>query len=274
MITTTQFFIWFFKGLGGIGGWLIFFLVSAAAVLVIFVDSINRKLPALGWRLASILTFLLVFPAGIYRFLPAETQATLLQYLELMFYLGIIGGIVPFFVALGYLLHFRGFAVCPHGHIYEPALGECYQCLRDRPEQAPPQILVEGENWGGATQVPEVREEIQTQVGRVILPIKSKEKAQAFLLLADGHTYQVNKGISMIGRNNSNDFVFLNNYVGKMHAKIIQEGKNLFRLYDLGSRNGTWVNDRKLKQPLLLESDDEIRFGQEVKVTFLVSSNR
>jgi hypothetical protein len=38
---------------------------------------------------------LLILPAaGIFRFLSPETQETLVQYLEYIFYLGIIGGVV------------------------------------------------------------------------------------------------------------------------------------------------------------------------------------
>lgn len=263
MISTTNFFIWFFEGLGGIGGWIIFFLITAAAVLYIFIDSLTRKMPALGWRLGSLLLALLVVPAGVFRFLPPETQTTLLQYLELIFYLGIIGGIVPFFVALGYWLHFRGFAVCPNGHLYEPAMGDCSECLKSGPASPPDFVNPE---------VEEERQTIHTQVGQIFLPHKSKEKAQAFLLLPDGHTYQLNKGTTLIGRDRSNDFVFLNMYVGRRHAKIVEEGKNLFRLFDLASKNYTWLNGKKMKQSILLETDDELRFGQEVKATFLVSS--
>jgi hypothetical protein len=266
MISTTKFFIWFFEGLGGIGGWIIFFLISAAAVLYIFVDSSRRKMPALGWQLGSLLLALLVVPAGVFRFVSPETQATLLQYLELLFYLGIIGGIVPFFIALGYMLHFRGFAVCPNGHLYEPALGDCMECLSDEPMPVPSLV-----NPVRDTEVEE-RQTIFTQVGQIFLPFKSKEKAQAFLLLPDGHTYQLNKGTTLIGRDQSNDFVFLNKYVGRSHSKIVEEGKNLFRIYDLGTKNFTWLNGRKIDKSVLLETDDELRFGQEVKATFLVSS--
>lgn len=265
MISTTQFFIWFFEGLGGIGGWIIFFLISAAAVLYVFIDSLTRKMPALGWRLGALLLALLVVPAGVFRFLPPETQDTLLQYLELIFYLGIFGGIVPFFIALGYWLHFRGFAVCPNGHLYEPALGDCSECLKQGPGDLPDGPLP-------VETIAEERQTIHTQVGQILLPFESKAKAQAFLLLPDGHTYQLNKGTTLIGRDNSNDFVFLNKFVSRRHVKIVEEGMNLFRVFDLGTPGGTWLNGRQMKQSALLESDDELRFGQEVKATFLVSS--
>lgn len=266
MISTTLFFIWFFSGLGGIGGWLIFFLVSAAAVLYIFIDSLRRKLPALGWRLGAILLALMVMPGVVFRFLNPVTQLTLLQYLEIIFYLGIIGGIVPFFVALGYFLRFRGMVVCPDGHLYDTILGECPFCI--------PEGIGYVGNDGPPPTFENERDFIETQFGRIGMPDKNKPKAPAFLLMPDGHHYKLNKGISEIGRIMDNDFVFDNPFVGKRHAKIVQEKANLFRLYDLGSRNGTWLNGRKMDKSVLLETDDEIRFGTEVTVTFLTKGRR
>lgn len=268
MISTTLFFIWFFSGLGGIGGWLIFFLISAAAVLYVFIDSGRRRLSALGWRLGALLLALLVLPAVIFRFLPPESQATLIQYLEIIFYFGIIGGIVPFFVALGYFLRFQGMVACPNGHMYDTILGECPECIREPIPSGPVGGYDdETEPYGG-------RDFIETQFGKVGLPFEAKPKAPAFLLLADGHHYQLNEGVSEIGRDMDNDFVFDNSFISSRHAKIRQEKGNLFRLADLDSTNGTWLNGRRIQKAVLLESDDEIRFGTEVKVVFLAKGHR
>lgn len=270
-IITTEFFIWFFSGLGGIGGWILFFLISAAAVLYVFIDSGRRKLPAMAWRLGALLLALLVLPAAVYRFLDPATQLTLVQYLELIFYFGIIGGIVPFFVALGYYLHFRGMATCPNGHVYDPAYGACPDCPRE------PIIFDRGARGGVGTEIVGERETITTQFGNITLPFDTKEKANAFLLLPDGHNYELNKGITNIGRDmKKNDFAFDNHTVGRQHARIRQhEGrKNLFRLADLDSTNGTFLNGRRVRRPRLLYSNDEIRFGPEVKVVFIAKSER
>ena len=122
---------------------------------------------------------------------------------------------------------------------------------------------------------PEGREFIDTQFGKIGLPIKTrKKKAQAFLLLPDNHTYQLNSGANQIGRSSDNDFVFINEFVSRHHAKIVEESPNLFRLHDLASANGTWLNGKKLVRSVLLEPDDEIRFGNEVVVLFLASRKR
>ena len=271
MISTIKFFIWFFEGFGGIGGWILFFLVSATAVLYVFLDSGRRRLPAMAWRLGALLLALLVLPAIVYRFVAPETQRTLDQYLELLFYFGIIGGIVPFFVALGYYLHFRGMATCPNGHVYDPAYGECPDCL---PPELPRREIYGGD--GDITQGLGSRDTITTQFGDITLPFDTKEKANAFLLLPDGHHYKLNKGTTNIGKAVENDFVFDNKFVSKQHARIRQheEKENLFRLADLDSTNGTWLNGRRVRRPRLLYSNDEIRFGTEATVVFIAKSDR
>ena len=95
MFSTTEFFIWFFEGLGGIGGWLVFAGIAFLCVVYVFISSLVRKLPSWVFRLSVALLALLVVPAIVYRFVAPETQATLEQYKEIIFYLGLIGGIVP-----------------------------------------------------------------------------------------------------------------------------------------------------------------------------------
>lgn len=324
MISTTQFFIWFFEGLQGLGGWLIFGIVSFLAALYVFISSSSRKMPATVFSVSALLLMLMVVPAAVYRFVTPETRATLTQYKEIIFYLGLIGGIVPIFVALGYTMRYHGMVVCEHGHVYAAELGECPECIATPPppditghpedsptefisgaagssgigrrssrektgtEQAYPQYAADEPNTepggyamdyeneiGGTELADSGREFIETQFGRVGLPMPSKKKkAQAFLLLPDNHTYQLNAGVNLVGRESDNDFVFLNEYVGRHHAKIVQEDENLFRLFDLGSTNGTWLNGKKVSHSVLLEPDDEIYFGKEAVVLFLATRRR
>jgi len=154
--------------------------------------------------------------------------------------------------------------------VYDPAYGTCPDC--------PPEPTIRNRNVGldDITEPVGGRGSIETQFGSVILPIETKEKANAFLLLADNQHYQLNKGSTEIGKSMENDFAFDNQFVSKRHARIRQheEQKNLFRLADLDSTNGTWLNGRRVRKPRLLYSNDEIRFGTEVKVVFLAESQR
>jgi len=51
--------------------------------------------------------------------------------------------------------------------------------------------------------------------------------------------------------------------VSKEHAEIAREGE-VWRVRDLGSRNGTRVNGRDAREPLVIRSGDQIEFGQVV----------
>jgi len=50
---TNKFFEWYFYGLGGIGGWVLFFLLALAATIWLFYDSLKRRLPATGWKIGG-----------------------------------------------------------------------------------------------------------------------------------------------------------------------------------------------------------------------------
>jgi pSer/pThr/pTyr-binding forkhead associated (FHA) protein len=86
--------------------------------------------------------------------------------------------------------------------------------------------------------------------------------------LPDNHDFRLFQGITTVGIKSSNDLVFNNESVSRNHAKIIEEN-NVFRLYDLGSTAGTWLNGRMVREPEILESDDVIRFGDDVEVKFI-----
>lgn len=290
MISSTSFFMWFFAGMRGVGGWLIFLILALLSLVYVLVDSSSRSLPAKGWKLAVVLTSLLIIPAVVYHFMPDDPQLNkMYPYSEYVFYVGLIGGIIPCFLALGYWLQFRGMLVCEKGHLYSKTLKECPECIPTNFVEYDPSELDETqldfgnendtavEDTLGATKEDQTeaseREFFETQVGKIGLPDKAKVKSGAFLLFPQGQSCQLNQGATSIGRGSSNDCMIQNTFVSRNHAKIMEEGRGLFRLYDLGSSNGTWLNGRKLMKATLLENDDQIRFGDEVTVVFLSSRN-
>ncbi len=65
-----------------------------------------------------------------------------------------------------------------------------------------------------------------------------------------------------IGRSRKNNQVVLDDAtVSRQHAKIKLEDDN-FYLYDLGSANGTFVNDEQIREPRKLKDGDVIKFGE------------
>ena len=63
----------------------------------------------------------------------------------------------------------------------------------------------------------------------------------------------------VIGRDPNCDLFFVNQKLSRRHARI-EPGPDGVRLVDLGSRNGVWVNERRIDQRLLVPGDS-IRLG-------------
>jgi len=64
-----------------------------------------------------------------------------------------------------------------------------------------------------------------------------------------------------IGRGRDNSIVIEDEFVSFKHAKIRNE-KSTFRIYDLASDNGTYLNSKKLLRPKTLYDWDEIKIGR------------
>ncbi len=68
-------------------------------------------------------------------------------------------------------------------------------------------------------------------------------------------------GVHVIGRDPKNALVLNDATVSHRHAEIEVQGE-VATIRDLGSRNGTWVNESRLTDPAVLEEGDRIRFGK------------
>jgi hypothetical protein len=97
---------------------------------------------------------------------------------------------------------------------------------------------------------------------------KSKKKAPAWLTDQDNHSHKLNRGRTTIGRIDENDIVISDSTVSQRHA-IIHESNGHFRLTDLDSTNGTWLNGQLMRKPTMLHSNDEVRFGKSHSFRFL-----
>jgi len=281
---TETFYTWFFLGTNhnGIGGWIWFALVAIAAVVWMLFDSGKRRLPALGWRMGVVLTSLLLIPTVIYRFTVPNlealgitpttgwdeiaqilsTVAPLSQYAEPIFYLGILGGLLPVILAIGYYVTFQGMMGCPRGMhgAYDLVLGQCPECAR---MDTPPQPIYMPPTPGGSYAGP--RGPVEAPVAP---PPPSKRKVQAWLVAGNGKSYQLCERETTIGRLPSNDIYLTgDNTVSRQHAKIVEQSGH-FKLYDLGSKGQTRVNGRGVREPILLETDDEIQFGDSTILQF------
>lgn len=103
---------------------------------------------------------------------------------------------------------------------------------------------------------------VPVEGGTVILPRGPKIQVAAILVnrKQPQQRYDVLPSTD-IGRANTNTIVLQNATVSRQHAKIKAE-KNEFVLFDLGSANGTFVNDQRITDPVTLKDGDVVRFGE------------
>ncbi len=231
MIGTSQFFAWYFEGLGGIGGWVLFLVFYIAAAVWYLYDSQRRQLNPPGWRFAVLLPGVLVLPTILYRFASLDTQNSLLQYKEMFFYLGLLGGIAPVLSALGYWITYRGLTGQPE------------------PVSAPPPPKTEPE-------LPAVEPLRPAEVK------PARPTANAWLIDKNtNQSYQLLKGDTRIGRSRgSNDIAIADPTVSREHI-LVREEEGRFTLYDRGATAGTLLNGRRVRRPEMLTHGDVIVIG-------------
>jgi hypothetical protein len=96
----------------------------------------------------------------------------------------------------------------------------------------------------------------QLAVSRLLLVMKGEETS--FPLVKDTYT---------LGRHRNNDIVISDPKVSSFHARL-DRSPDGFKLVDLKSRNGCWVNGKRLESALL-KTGDEVRLGP-MKLTYKV----
>jgi len=89
-------------------------------------------------------------------------------------------------------------------------------------------------------------------------------KAEAWLVVRsgarNGQTFPLKRGDNTVGRDPARAEITVDDAtVSGEHARVRYEGGQ-FYLYDLASRNGTYINDRRVQRQLLMDSD-VVRLG-------------
>ena len=82
-----------------------------------------------------------------------------------------------------------------------------------------------------------------------------------------GQVFELNKDVISIGRDIANDFVINDAEVSRRHAKLTLEGDR-YKIEDLNSTNGTYIDGQRLIGPHLLAIGEIIMFGDNVGVIF------
>jgi pSer/pThr/pTyr-binding forkhead associated (FHA) protein len=76
-----------------------------------------------------------------------------------------------------------------------------------------------------------------------------------------GREFPLTRSIITIGRDPGSDIVPSDSQISRQHAEICRQG-NEFVITDLGSTNGTFINnDVRLSAPQVLQHGDKVRVG-------------
>ena len=86
-----------------------------------------------------------------------------------------------------------------------------------------------------------------------------------------GMTFDLTKEVTMFGRDVTNDITLGDAEVSRQHARLTRTPAG-FVLEDLGSTNGSFVNNERLAAPRVLNAGDLIGFGENVTLTFDATS--
>lgn len=100
----------------------------------------------------------------------------------------------------------------------------------------------------------------------------SEQKEAALLLWIDGEEikgrWALAEPVTSIGRWEDNDVVVDDRWVSRYHAQVRREEEKCI-IEDLGSKNGTFVNGRRITEPTVLADGDEVQVTPLVKLTFV-----
>jgi FHA domain len=80
-------------------------------------------------------------------------------------------------------------------------------------------------------------------------------------------TYILRRYFTRIGRNHDNDIVLNSDRISRYHAEITREGDEM-KIIDKKSRNGVWLNGKRIDESAVIRSGDVIRVGRQI-FTFL-----
>lgn len=104
------------------------------------------------------------------------------------------------------------------------------------------------------------------QLNQANAEMKKAEAQDACLVIfkgtPQGHRFFIAQSEMILGRDPAVEMSIADASVSRKHAKISRQGNKVL-LTDLGSSNGTFVNDQKIEpnQPTELRKDDVIKFG-------------
>jgi hypothetical protein len=80
-----------------------------------------------------------------------------------------------------------------------------------------------------------------------------------YVLMDKDYLYPLKIGLNTVGRMPDNDIVLEDPFVSRRHCAVLVHARDGCELHDVASKNGTFLNGRKISGPTRLVSGDEIR---------------
>lgn len=107
---------------------------------------------------------------------------------------------------------------------------------------------------------------IQQNVGKRKSPSFLTGRGVVVILSSDnlGKSFLIDREEILIGRDPSCDIRLEDPLISKVHSRITVEEDTIFRIEDLGSTNGTYVNKKRLSKPAQLYYSDRIVLGSTI----------
>jgi DNA-binding response OmpR family regulator len=97
---------------------------------------------------------------------------------------------------------------------------------------------------------------------------------EALLILTiDGkpeQSWSMAKEVTTIGRWDDNEITIADRWISRHHAEIRRQGAH-YVIYDLNSKNGLFVNGKRVTQPATLENGDQIQIAPSCLLLFVDS---
>lgn len=84
-----------------------------------------------------------------------------------------------------------------------------------------------------------------------------------YWLVDKEYIYPLKVGINTVGRSPDNDVVVQDCYISRRHCAILVHAGEACELHDTASKNGTYINGKKISGPTRLHSGDEIRICEQ-----------
>jgi hypothetical protein len=243
--------MWFYRGLGGLGGWALLAGGGLSAAVWVFANSRRRALPARFERTKIAAAQLFSVPAAILHFtsVPMIVWDTAADAYDVAFYMGMLGGLAPAWIALWYAFRYRGKVACRNGH--PPYAGSLHRCPRCAGEDM---ITAHGQAVPSASDDPHIIVNAQWQ---------HAQASRGWLVSRHGRRYALFKGETTLGRGHDMALQFVGDQVvSRRHTRIVERDGRFF-IMDLGSTYGTRVNNRFLSPHV----EEELKPGDVIELS-------